>query len=220
MKNIRKAEKEDRVGVEAKPRKERKANADKRRQQLLDATLRSIAANGLAKTTLATVANEAGLSQGVAVFYFKSKNGLLAEALRAKYLKYEKNWSDALEDSASNPSAKLVALINSDFETKICNAESLAIWYAFWGEQNFTPEFASVTNEFDDRRAEAMETVCRNLIGPSEETEAKRVAEWIDTMIDGFWLRLHVNSDLYTPAGAVTEILTLVERIIPEFKAS
>ena len=75
--------------VETKPRKERKANANKRREQLLNATLRSIAANGLAKTTLATVATEAGLSQGVAVFYFKSKNGLLTEALRSKYQKYE-----------------------------------------------------------------------------------------------------------------------------------
>jgi TetR/AcrR family transcriptional repressor of bet genes len=72
----------------AKPRKERKANADKRRLQLLDATLRSIAINGLSKTTLATVAAEAGLSQGVAVFYFKSKTGLLTEALREHYQRY------------------------------------------------------------------------------------------------------------------------------------
>ena len=66
--------------VAERPRKERKANADKRRQQLLEATLRSIIHNGLAKTTLATVAAEAGLSQGIAVFYFKSKAGLLAAA--------------------------------------------------------------------------------------------------------------------------------------------
>lgn len=207
------------MSVAAKPRKERKANADKRREQLLDATLRSIAANGLAKTTLATVANEAGLSQGVAVFYFKSKSGLLTEALRAKYQKYEKNWSDALDATSGDPGAQLVALIKADFEPKICNAESLAIWYAFWGEQNFTPEYASVTSEFDDRRADAMETVCRDLVGTSQKGEAKRIAEWIDTMIDGFWLRLHVNSDLYTPSGAVDEILTLVQRIIPNFKA-
>ena len=65
-----------------KERKERKGNADMRRRQILDATLRSIILSGLAKTTLATVAAEADLSQGVAIFYFKSKNGLLSEALR------------------------------------------------------------------------------------------------------------------------------------------
>ena len=203
--------------VETKPRKERKANANKRREQLLNATLRSIAANGLAKTTLATVATEAGLSQGVAVFYFKSKNGLLTEALRSKYQKYENNWLNAIVANKDDPTAQLVALIQADFVPEICNAESLAIWHAFWGEQNFTTEFADVTNEFDNRRAEEMAVVCRKIMQTSSDEEANRVAEWIDTMIDGFWFRLHVNADIYTPEGAASEILTLVERLIPGF---
>jgi TetR/AcrR family transcriptional repressor of bet genes len=203
--------------VEVKPRKERKANADKRREQLLDATLRSIANNGLAKTTLATVATEAGLSQGVAVFYFKSKTGLLTEALRAKYQKYERNWTKAIDANKGDPSEQLVSLIKADFAPEICNAESLAIWYSFWGEQNFTTEFAEVTNEFDNRRADAMVMVCRNLIDGISDEEANRIAEWIDTMIDGFWLRLHVNADVYTREGATSEILKLVERLIPSF---
>ena len=206
--------------VQSKPRKERKENADKRRGQLLDATLRSIAGNGLAKTTLATVATEAGLSQGVAVFYFKSKTGLLTEALRAKYQKYERNWAAAIDGKGANTSAKLVALIKADFEPDICYPESLAIWYAFWGEQKFTTEFADVTNEFDNRRAEAMAEVCRNLMPDASEQEAMRIAEWIDTMIDGCWLRLHVNADVYTPDGAACEILLLVKRLIPNFDAA
>lgn len=220
MKNRTELEKGPAVTVQSKPRKERKENADKRREQLLDATLRSIAANGLAKTTLATVATEAGLSQGVAVFYFKSKTGLLTEALRAKYQEYERNWMAAIDDKEANPSAQLVALIKADFEPEICNAQSLAIWYAFWGEQNFTTEFADVTSEFDNRRADTMAEVCRNLMQDASEHEAMRIAEWIDTMIDGFWLRLHVNADVYTPDGAAGEILLLVERLIPNFDAA
>ena len=42
--------------AEKRPRKERKENADRRRRQLLDAARRSILKNGLARTTLATVA--------------------------------------------------------------------------------------------------------------------------------------------------------------------
>ena len=41
-----------------RPRKERKENADRRRRQLLDATRRSIAANGLQRTTFDTVADD------------------------------------------------------------------------------------------------------------------------------------------------------------------
>ncbi len=202
---------------ESKPRKERKQNADKRRQQLLDATLRSIAANGLAKTTLATVATEAGLSQGVAVFYFKTKTGLLTEALRAKYQEYENHWSAAINANSDNPADQLKALIDADFAPEVCTKESLAIWYAFWGEQNFTSEFASVTNEFDNRRSDAMAAVCRDLMQSASSEETARIAEWIDTMIDGFWLRLHVNADIYTREGAFQEVLMLVERLIPDF---
>jgi TetR/AcrR family transcriptional repressor of bet genes len=122
--------------ITAKPRKERKENADKRRQQLLDATLRSIVNNGLSKTTLATVASEAGLSQGVAVFYFKSKTGLLTEALKEQYTRYNDNWAKALAKAGTDPLDQLIALIEADFAPSICNTEALSVWFAFWGEQS------------------------------------------------------------------------------------
>ena len=86
-----------------RPRKERKENADRRRKQLIEATLRSVVANGLAKTTLATVAAEAGLSQGVAVFYFNTKDDLLAAALAHQYALYEQAWSEELDQAGSDP---------------------------------------------------------------------------------------------------------------------
>ena len=68
-----------------RPRKERAENAAKRRRQIIEATQRSIVKNGLSGTTLATVSAEAGLSQGVAVFYFKNKQTRRGEALRHQY---------------------------------------------------------------------------------------------------------------------------------------
>ena len=127
-----------------KPRKERRENAEKRRQQLMDATLRSIARNGLARTTLATVAAEAGLSQGVAVFYFKSKPGLLAGALQVLYSRYDANWKAALKRAGNDPLDGLIAILKADFDASICNAEALSIWFSFWGELKFTPQYAEI----------------------------------------------------------------------------
>ena len=98
-----------------RPRKERKENADRRRRQLLDAACRSILTHGLAKTTLATVASEAELSQGVAAFYFKSKLGLLTETLRDLYQRYEEHWTASLERAGDKPAEKIRALIKADF---------------------------------------------------------------------------------------------------------
>ena len=50
--------------------------------------------------------------------------------------------------------------------------------------------------------------------------EANRLAERIGTMIDGFWLGLQVNADIYSRNGAAEGILLLVERLIPNFDAA
>ncbi|WP_324754611.1 TetR/AcrR family transcriptional regulator [Roseovarius sp. Pro17] len=200
----------------AKPRKERKENADKRRQQLLDATWRSIAENGLSRTTLATVAAQAELSQGVAVFYFKSKAGLLTEALRDHYARYQANWERALSEAGSDPADRLIALIRADFDADICNPEALSIWYAFWGEQKFTPDYAQVTAEFDVARVEAMRAACAALMTSAPESEIIRTAEWIDTFSDGFWQRLHVLPSDYDAQRCLDETLQLAAHLIPQ----
>lgn len=199
----------------ARPRKERTANADKRRQQLLDATLRSIAANGLGKTTLATVANEAGLSQGVAVFYFNSKTGLLAEALREHYQRYEDNWMKAQKKAGADPLDQLLAIIKADFEPSVCNPEALSVWFAFWGEQKFTPQFAEITETFDRTRAEALREVCDRLMEGSEGPASELVAEWVDTLTDGYWQKIHLFPNAVVRKDAIVATLELVARLLP-----
>ena len=80
---------------------------------------------------------EAGLSQGVAVFYFASKTGLLTETMRDMYRSYEENWRGAAAGGLKIR-AQLVALITADFDPRVCSPEILSVWFAFWGEQSFT----------------------------------------------------------------------------------
>lgn len=198
-------------------RNERKENADMRRQQLLAATLRSIVGNGLTKTTLATVANEAGLSQGVAVFYFKSKTGLLTEALREQYQLYEDNWKAALSKAGSDPLDQLMAVIKADFAPKVCNPESLSVWFAFWGEQKFTPQYAEISAQFDSSRSQAIRDICRRLLNDGPSAQADEIAEWIDTLTDGFWQKLHLFPHDFSRDAAVAATAALVARLIPAY---
>lgn len=202
-----------------RPRKERKENADKRRRQILDATYRSIVSNGLARTTLATVANEAGLSQGVAVFYFKSKNGLLTEALRDLYQAYEKNWQKALDKVPDDPVSQLVAIIRADFDKKVCNPESLSVWFAFWGEQKFTPQYEEITREFDLRRTEAIKKICLRLL-PNDAERALDLAQWVDTLTDGYWQHLHLYSGQYSRQDTLAGTVRFLCAQLPEHAAA
>ncbi|MEZ5777012.1 MAG: TetR family transcriptional regulator C-terminal domain-containing protein [Paracoccaceae bacterium] len=199
-----------------KPRKERKDNADKRRQQLLDATLRSIVSNGLTKTTLATVANEAGLSQGVAVFYFNSKTGLLTETLRDHYQTYEDNWQSMLEKAGPDPLERLMAMIRADFSPKICSPEALSVWFAFWGEQKFTPQYAEISAQFDQNRTTAIREICRELVRDTPKGRADMVADWIDTYTDGYWQKLHLFPGAENRENAIAATFALIAELMPE----
>jgi TetR/AcrR family transcriptional repressor of bet genes len=203
---------------EPRPRKERKENADRRRRQVLDAAYRSIVAHGLARTTLATVAAEAGLSQGVAVFYFKSKNGLLTEALRDLYQAYENHWRAAFVRAGPDPAAQLVAIVQADFDPRICNPEILSVWFAFWGEQKFTPQYAEITREFDEPRTAAIQECCRKLL-PEAPERADNIAEWIDTLTDGYWQNIHLFPATYKTGQALNDSLICLCALLPEHAA-
>ncbi|XDA99215.1 TetR/AcrR family transcriptional regulator [Sulfitobacter sp. LCG007] len=197
----------------SRPRKERKENADRRRRQLLDAALRSIKQHGLAKTTLATVAQEAGLSQGVAVFYFKSKNSLLAETLRAHYAAYTETWQRALEEAGADPLDRLQALIRADFAPHVCSPEALSIWFAFWGEQNFTPQYAEISRDFDTLRTEAIRQAVADLFRGEDEATTDRISDWIDSLTDGYWQYIHLFPGRLSPEAAIASTLAMITQL-------
>lgn len=202
-----------------KPRKERTENAARRRRQLLDAARRSVLRHGLAKTTLATVATEAGLSQGVAVFYFSSKAGLLTETLRDLYHGYERHWQTALAEAGDEPLGRLVALVEADFHTDACGPDILPLWFAFWGELHFQAQYEQVAADFDLRRHTILCAIFRDLLPDRPAQEAEQVAEWMDTLTDGYWQRLHLASGHHEAQAACAATKQALARLVPELRA-
>jgi TetR/AcrR family transcriptional regulator, transcriptional repressor of bet genes len=199
-----------------KPRKERKPNADRRRRQLLDAARRSILRHGLARTTLATVAEEAGLSQGVAVFYFKSKGGLLAETLRDLYLGYQAFWTEALEAAGPDPRDQILALIEADFAPAACGPDVLPLWFAFWGELRFTEKYVEVAGLFDESRRAALVQVWSDLLPECAPEEIAQLAEWLDILTDGYWQRLYLSPENFDAQQAVRATWSCLVKLVPE----
>jgi AcrR family transcriptional regulator len=201
-----------------RPRKERTENAAKRRRQIIEATLRSIVKNGLSGTTLATVSAEAGLSQGVAVFYFKNKQTLLGEALRHQNELYQQFWLLARDAAGPDPQAQLIAMVRADFDPTICNAESLVVWHAFWGEASARPLFAEISEKFDTKRAAAMQDICTALLasaGRSAE-EAAVLGAGIDALTDGLWLRIYLSTGSMNASQALQIAAQFLSAAFPE----
>lgn len=205
-----------------RPRKERAGNAAMRRRQIIEATLRSIIRNGLPGTTLATVSAEAGLSQGVAVFYFKNKQALLGEVLRHQYEAYQAHWQRACEAAGDDPLDQIIAMVRADFDPAVCNDQALAVWHAFWGEASARPLYATISEGFDAERAAAMRKACEALLAASGRPldHAGEIAGGIDALNDGLWLRLHISTDAMNIPMAMRITARFVAAAFPEHAAA
>lgn len=205
-------------GAEPRPRKERTKNADLRRGQLLDAVLRSIVRNGLHGTTLATVAREAGLSQGVAVFYFETKEALLAAALERHYLRYEANWRGALETAGDGAAERLAALVRAEFHPEVCSPEAQIVWHAFWGQANARPLFNEIAHRFDSARATTLTETTAALLEDlgRDRSDAVALASGIEGLTDGLWLQMYLGNSPTDAKAALAISSRFLAALFPE----
>ena len=133
-----------------------------RREQLIEATIDSIARHGFRKTTLSEVAKRAKLSQGIVNFYFKTKDNLLLETLEYLAEEYEATWRRAVAASGSDPVAALDAIIETDLGPAVCNRRKVSVWVAFWGESQSQPRFRKLCARLsDDYLAQTREIISR-----------------------------------------------------------
>jgi TetR/AcrR family transcriptional regulator, transcriptional repressor of bet genes len=177
--------------------KRRTAPPEERREQLIQATIRCVADRGLADTTIATVAQEAGLSQGIVNLHFRSKDGLLTETLRFLADEYKSACEEAAAAGAAAPVAGLLAMVELDFRRTICSREKLAVWFAFWGERRFRPTYRRICAQRDRSYDDMVRLICARLCeeGGYTDVEPSLVADGLSALTDGLWLDLLVRPE-------------------------
>ena len=175
----------------------RTAPPAERREQLIRATIRCVANRGLADTTIATVAREAGLSQGIINLHFQSKERLLTETLRYLADEYRNGCRDAAAAAGASPEAGLQAMVDLDFNRNICERSKLAVWFAFWGERKFRPTYRRICAERDKSYDDMVRALCAQLCeqGGYPEVESALVADGLSALTDGLWLDLLVRPE-------------------------
>ncbi len=162
---------------------------ERRRLELIDATIRSIAKRGFSETTLADVADIAGLSRGIVNFYFKSKDVLFAETLRFLAEEYRQAWQRALAKAGNDPAQRLRALLMVNFDPRVFSRKKIAVWYAFWGEAKSRPAYLAVCEEKDREYRQALDAcVAAVAASGNYRLDPVAVSRTFDAITDGFWL--------------------------------
>jgi AcrR family transcriptional regulator len=167
--------------------------ADQRRDQMLRAALDVIAERGFAECRIADVAERAGTSPALVIYYFKTKDQLLTEAIRFS----EDGWYEAgMRRMAEIPTAagkleELVAmscLPEADSEPP----SSWVLWLDLWAQSVHHPEVAGVRQKFDERWREL---ICSLVIEGQEAGEFGPVnpidfAVLLSALLDGLAVQI------------------------------
>jgi TetR/AcrR family transcriptional repressor of bet genes len=171
--------------------KRRTASKEVRQVQLIKATIRSIARHGLSETTMANVASEAGLSQGIINLHFKSKDRLLEETLRHVVDEYRDAWHRSLETSGDATADKLVSLLRVDFNRRLCQRNKLAVWFAFWGESRSRHTYRKICADHGQEYKRVLTGLCEEIIiKGGYELSSDHVATGLIALNAGLWLDL------------------------------
>jgi TetR/AcrR family transcriptional repressor of bet genes len=145
-------------------------HTDFRRQQLIDASMNSIAEHGLANSTVSRVAEAAGLSQGIVNFYFENKRALLMATLEYVESEFQRVRRDTKWRAAKTPEAQLDAIIEATFDPAVCNRLYLDVWDAFWGEARARADFNRVCSAHEISQRKETIRLFRE-IAEAEESE-------------------------------------------------
>lgn len=190
----------------------------RRRQQLIEATMKCIGRKGIGGTTLADVAREAGLSQGIVNLHFQSKDNLFRETLQYLAEEYRSKFEGALERADSSPAASLMALMELDLSPSICQPMKLAVWFAFWGEVKSRPTYRKICDEIDRYYDEVVERLCDEIIkdGYYPNVTANNVATALTSMTNGLWLSCLISPQSWSRHDALDAVRCYLSVVFPQ----
>lgn len=179
--------------------------ADQRREQMLRAALEVIVERGYPETRITDVAERAGASPALVIYYFKTRDHLLTEALRYSEDAWYAAGTRRMEalGTAAGRLAEIVAMTclpEEDSEAE----NSWLLWLDLWAQAARNPGVAAVRQKFDERWRETI----RSLVLAGQEAgefatvDAGDFAVTLSALLDGFAVQIALHDREAGPARA------------------
>lgn len=156
-----------------------------RRSALVDAAIQEIGSTGSLEVTVSAIARRAGVSSALAHHYFGSKDQIFLAAMR-RILSDFGNDVRARLSTAGGPVERVQAIIAASFGPDQFDREIVAAWLAFYVLAQKSPEAGRLLRVYARRLDSNLVFNLRQLVG---ETAARRIAQGLSSMIDGFYIR-------------------------------
>ena len=160
------------------------------REKLIATTLKCLADLGLAGTTLAVIAERAGLSSGLIAHHFGDKVGLLEAAFRSLARRVHAE-TRARSPLAATPRERVQAVIDANLAPVQFDPDTARAWLAFWAQVPHLPALQRVQIAVQRRMLSNLRCALAPLVG---RDPAQSLAAMIASMIDGVWLRAALSN--------------------------
>ena len=181
--------------------------ADQRREQMLRAALEVIVERGYPDTRIQDVAERAGTSPALVIYYFKTKDRLLTEAIRFS----EDSWYEAgvsriaAIGTAAGRLEELVALCcQAEADDPDAPSASWLLWLDLWAQAARHPEVAGVRQEFDERWRDTIASLVTQgqEAGEFGPADAADFAVTMSSLLDGFAIQIALEDPTVGPERA------------------
>lgn len=162
-----------------------------RRDELVNAAMAAVGEDGLANTTLAKIAERAGMSAALVNHYFNSKEELLAFTMRNLSSLYRQDIF-ALMPVDPTPEQRIRAIIDGSFLPQNFTARNRGAWVQFHAYALSDPGMFRVFRVTGRRFLSNLRYAVRLLVPAAEVDD---VVDGIAAMIDGFFWQNTIDPD-------------------------
>jgi AcrR family transcriptional regulator len=171
------------------------AHLDARRQQILDAARTRFASDGFARTSMADIVQESGLSNGAIYRYFTSKDDIIVAVCE--------QGSEALPKALTAEAINAFLQFVRDRARETDHARLVAQIYA---EAAVSPPLAAVV----EKQLSAMRAAIADLVPARRHRHADQVAEGFVAVCSSYSQQLAIRGDL-DPAPFTTALMAIVK---------
>ena len=179
--------------------------ADQRRGQMLRAALEVISERGFADTRIADIAERIGISPALVIYYFKTKEKLLTEAIRH----YEDTWyadgkrrMDKLATAAERIEQFVAWTLLPDPDTE--PESSWKLWLDFWAQAARNQEVANVRQDFDARWRDVVVSLvlAGQEAGEFADIDPHPFSIFLCALLDGLAIQIALEDPVVDPMSA------------------
>ncbi len=179
-----------------------KATKD-RHQEILDAAAQVITERGLAETRISDVAEAAGVSPGLILYYFESKDRLLAEALTYSNDQFFLRMSREIRrmPSAREQLRHVIDLSVPGYLPEYGRLDEWALWIEVWVRSLRDPQIAKDREILDQRWRRSIADIIRagQASGEFPGGDADELALRLGSLIDGLAIQVIMNDSQVSP---------------------